>query len=131
MGVNIFVKTDALPREEWLHCRKRGIGGSDVAAILGISKWKSAVDLWLDKTNQSNELEEENEAMQWGNIMEPVIRNHFAEVMGKSVVQVKAILQHSEYPYLLPDTGAALSLCDRSSKSICGCHYRRQFVPCL
>ena len=103
MNVNVFVETEGLSREEWLSYRKRGIGGSDVAAILGISKWKSAVWLWQDKTNQSNEETEENEAMQWGNIMEPVIRNHFAEVMGKSVVEVKAMLQHLEYPFMLAD----------------------------
>lgn len=103
MSVNIFVKTEGLSKEEWLHYRKGGIGGSDAAAILGISRWKSGLEIWQDKTNQTDGVPEENEAMQWGNIMEPVIRNHFAEVMGKSVVQVKAILQHSEYPFMLAD----------------------------
>ena len=83
--------------------RKRGIGGSDVSCLLGINKWKSKIQLWLDKTNQTNEPAEENEAMQWGNIMEPIIRNHFAEVMKKPVVEVKAMLQHPEYPYMLAD----------------------------
>lgn len=103
MKAEILVETEGLSREDWLKYRKRGIGGSDVAAILGISKWKSAVGLWLDKTNQSSEPEEENEAMQWGSIMEPVIRNHFAEVMGKLVVEVKAMLRHPEYPFMLAD----------------------------
>lgn len=103
MKAEILVETEGLSREDWLKYRKRGIGGSDVAAILGISKWKSAVGLWLDKTNQSSEPEEENEAMQWGNIMEPVIRNHFAEVMGKPVAEVKAMLRHPEYPFMLAD----------------------------
>ena len=103
MNANILVETEGLSREEWLKYRKLGIGGSDVASLLGISKWKSEIELWLDKTNQTNELPEENEAMQWGNIMEPVIRNHFAEVTGKPVVEVKAMLQHPEYPYMLAD----------------------------
>ena len=103
MNVNVFVETEGLSQKDWLKYRKRGMGGSDVAAILGISKWRSALDLWLDKTNQTNEETEENEAMQWGNIMEPVIRNHFAEVMGKPVVEVKAMLQHPEYLFMLAD----------------------------
>lgn len=103
MNANILVETEGLSREEWLRYRKCGIGGSDVAAILGISKWNSAISLWLDKTNQTNELVEENEAMQWGTIMEPIIRNHFAEVTGKTVVEVKAMLQHPEYPFMLAD----------------------------
>ena len=103
MNANILVETEGLSREEWLRYRKSGIGGSDVAAILGISKWNSAISLWLDKTNQTNEPVEENEAMQWGTIMEPIIRNHFAEVTGKTVVEVKAMLQHPEYPFMLAD----------------------------
>ena len=103
MGVNILVETETLSREEWLHCRKRGIGGSDVSAILGISRWKSAVGLWLEKTGQTDDIPEENEAVQWGNIMEPVIRKHFSEVMGRPVMEVRAILQHSEYPFMLAD----------------------------
>lgn len=103
MKANILVETEGLSREEWLHWRKRGIGGSDVAALLGISKWKSELELWLGKTNQADDLVEENEAMEWGHIMEPVIRNHFAEVMGKPVVEVKAIMQHPEYPFMLAD----------------------------
>lgn len=103
MNANILVETEGLSKEEWLRYRKCGIGGSDVAAILGISKWNSAISLWLDKTNQTNESVEENEAMQWGTIMEPIIRKHFAEVTGKTVVEVKAMLQHPEYPFMLAD----------------------------
>lgn len=103
MNANILVETEGLSREAWLRYRKCGIGGSDVAAILGISKWNSAISLWLDKTNQTNEPVKENEAMQWGNIMEPIIRNHFAEVTGKTVVEVKAMLQHPEHPFMLAD----------------------------
>lgn len=101
MNANILVETEGLSREEWLRYRKCGIGGSDVAAILGISKWNSAISLWLDKTNQTNEPVEENEAMQCGTIMEPIIRNRFAEVTGKTVVEVKVMLQHPEHPFML------------------------------
>lgn len=103
MNANILVETEGLSREEWLKWRKRGIGGSDVSCLLGINKWKSEIELWMDKTNQTNEPAVENEAMQWGNIMEPIIRNHFAEVMDKTVVEVKAMLQHPDYPYMLAD----------------------------
>ena len=45
MNANILVETEGLSREGWLRYRKCGIGGSDVAAILGISKWNSAISL--------------------------------------------------------------------------------------
>lgn len=103
MNANILVETGNLSKEEWLRYRKQGIGGSDVAAILGISKWRSAIEVWLDKTNQTNTPIEENEAMRWGKLLEPVIRNHFASVTGKKVVEVKAIMQHPEYPFMIAD----------------------------
>ena len=37
----------------WLEQRKRGIGGSDVAAIMGLSPWKSPLEVWLEKTNRA------------------------------------------------------------------------------
>ena len=39
-----------LTEEEWLNWRKKGIGGSDVAAVLGISPWKTRRDLFYEKT---------------------------------------------------------------------------------
>ena len=39
-------------RLEWLKTRQTGIGGSDVAAILGLSKWKTPLDIYLAKTGE-------------------------------------------------------------------------------
>ncbi len=103
MNANILVETDGLSNEEWLRWRKKGIGGSDVSCLLGINKWKSEIELWLDKTNQTNEPMQDNEAMEWGRIMEPIIRSHFEEVTGKTVLKIKAILQHPEHPFMLAD----------------------------
>ena len=38
-------------REEFLLERKKGIGGSDVAAIIGVSPWKTALGVYLDKVS--------------------------------------------------------------------------------
>ena len=37
-------------REQWLEERKKGIGGSDVACILGMSPYKTNVALWEEKS---------------------------------------------------------------------------------
>ncbi len=103
MNANVLIETEGLSHEEWLKWRKKGIGGSDVSAILGINKWTSAIDLWLDKTNQKNDPVEVNEAMTWGTILEPVIRDHFAAVTGKPVTEVKAMLQHPNHPFMIAD----------------------------
>lgn len=103
MNANILVDTTDLSREDWLEYRKQGIGGSDVAAILGISKWKSEIEIWITKTSTEPVEQETNEAIEWGNILEPVIRKHFADVTGKPVVEVKAMLQHPEHTFMLAD----------------------------
>lgn len=43
------IRPAACGRDEWLKERKKGVGGSDVAAVLGFSKWKSNVRLWEEK----------------------------------------------------------------------------------
>lgn len=50
--------------------RKEYIGSSDMAAILGFDKYKNAYDVWLDKTNRTNDFEP-NEAMLAGTLFEP------------------------------------------------------------
>lgn len=42
----VLVETSELPREEWLAYRRRGIGGSDAAAVLGISPFMTGRDLY-------------------------------------------------------------------------------------
>lgn len=38
----------------WLEARKHGVGGSDVAAIMGLSPWKSPLEVWLEKTGRTS-----------------------------------------------------------------------------
>ena len=103
MKVNVLVKTDNLSREEWLRWRQKGLGGSDIAPILGISKWSSAMDIWLSKTNQKHDDCVQNEAMFWGTRLEFIIRERFGEVTGKKVIEIHAILQNIDHPYMIAD----------------------------
>ena len=41
-----------LPREEWLKVRRTGIGGSDVAAILGMDHNRGPLHVYLDKRGE-------------------------------------------------------------------------------
>ena len=46
----IYAKTKGLPKEEWLKLRKNGIGGSDAGAGCGVNPYRSAFDVFFDKT---------------------------------------------------------------------------------
>ena len=74
MNANILIETENLSKEEWLRVRKHGLGGSDISILLGINPWRSELELWLDKTNQTNKPVAENEAMYFGSLLEPLLR---------------------------------------------------------
>lgn len=96
----ILVNTKDLSREDWLKFRNKGIGGSDVAVICGLSKYKSPVELWMEKTGQI-EPKEAGEAAYWGTIMEPIIRGEFTLRTNLKVKLVKAMLKHPKYDFML------------------------------
>ncbi len=78
MSKEIIAKTNDLSIEQWLELRKQGIGGSDASVACGLSKWKSQLELWLEKTNQAKG-KPAGEAAYWGHIMEPIIREEFSK----------------------------------------------------
>ena len=86
--------------DEWLEARKQGIGGSDMAAILGYNKYRDAVSVWLDKRGELPPVEE-NEPMYWGNVLEEVVAQEFAKRTGWKVRNNNYTLQSIEHPYLL------------------------------
>lgn len=87
-------------RQEWLTARRSGIGGSDVAAILGLSKWKTPYSVWQDKIGQGIEIED-NAPMKWGRALEPVIRQEYAEATGRIVLQPTDMLRHPKHEFML------------------------------
>ena len=52
------VDISTLTREQWLAFRRLGIGGSDVAAIMGISPFATSRDLYYDKIGVTPVIEE-------------------------------------------------------------------------
>lgn len=62
--------------------RKGYIGSSDMAAILGLSKWKNAYDVWLDKTRKVDDEDIQSEAAEAGTIFEPGVINWAEKELG-------------------------------------------------
>lgn len=71
--------------EEIRAARRRGLGGSDIAGILGLSPWATPVTVWLDKTGRAPE-KSESEAMWWGSEEEILVARRFTELTGKRTV---------------------------------------------
>ena len=86
--------------EDWLAERRKGIGGSDVAAIMGLSAYSTPYQVWLDKTQGIHEDISEKPAIMWGNILEPVVGEHYMDCHpDRHVRRVNAIARSIERPW--------------------------------
>ena len=81
MNAEIIANTNDLPYEDWLALRKNGIGGSDAAAVCGISHYKSPVELWMEKTDRMKP-REAGESAYWGTVLESIVREEFSKRTG-------------------------------------------------
>lgn len=64
---------------DWHEARRFGLGGSEVAVILGLSPFDSRFALWHRKTGGIGQVPE-NDEMEWGKRLEPVVLGKFADM---------------------------------------------------
>lgn len=75
-----------MDRNEWLQARRSCITGTDISAIVGLNKWRSAMDVFMDKLGLAPEIVE-NEAMHWGKALEPLIAERWSRENGVPIKQ--------------------------------------------
>ena len=84
--------------------RINGIGGSEAAAVLGLSPWKTPYQVYCDKLGLSGE-QETSPAMEWGTRLEPVVRQKYADETGRTVRfpvgDEYGHMQSEEHPFML------------------------------
>ena len=87
--------------EGWLEQRTKGVGGSDVAAIMGLSPWRTPLQVWLEKTGRELPQDiSDKPYVAFGNIMEPVIGKWYAEQFPTFTVRrVNAICKSISRPW--------------------------------
>lgn len=84
----------------WLEKRKTYLGGTDLGSILGVNSYRSALDVYLDKTSPEVEEEVDNEAMYWGRNLEDVVLKEYAKRTGSNVIPSMSTIHHDKYPFL-------------------------------
>ena len=94
LPMNIQVNHD-----QFLASRKQGIGGSDVAAILGLSKYTSPYQLWLDKTNRSESNDSQSEPAYWGSQLEDIVAKEYSKRNGLKIQRINKTLEHPEFSW--------------------------------
>ena len=105
----ILVKTKNLTHNEWLKYRQLGIGGSDAGAIMGANKYRSAIDVYIDKTSDVPSAIEDNEAMRLGRDLEDYCSKRFTEATGLAVHRSNVIYQSTENPFMLANIDRKVS----------------------
>lgn len=87
---------------EWLALRKTGIGGSDAPVVCGMSPWKSALELYLEKRGEAEPEDlSDNDAVRFGTLLEDVIADEYVRRTGRKVRRVNRQLRAKDHPFMV------------------------------
>lgn len=81
-----------------MEVRRSGIGGSDAAAVAGESRWRTPMDVWLEKTGQSAPLVE-TERMRWGTILEDAVAREWSRRTGRKIKRSSITMRCASAPW--------------------------------
>lgn len=85
--------------QEWLNARRNGLGSTDCAPALGVSRYKTPLELYQEKRGEVPAF-----AGNWftnrGTAMEPVLRQHYCDTFGRSVEVVNGVLCHPQHKFV-------------------------------
>lgn len=107
---NILIDTAGMDNDRWLECRMHGplgdipytVGGSDVAAIFGVSPWTTPLELWLVKKGRIKPPKKSNaNQLQMGHLLEPIAAYWYEQKSGNAVIEDTNLYQHADHPYAL------------------------------
>ena len=95
------ISTVGMSTMEWLQKRHYSIGASDAGAVLGLSKWKSNLDVYFDKVDRKISSQwDMTLAMRLGIDLEPLIRQYMKVDHKMIIHQDNKIRIHPKYPFL-------------------------------
>lgn len=97
-----LISTLNIDKESWLRYRKQGIGGSDAGAVCGLNPYRTAIQVYYDKTSDTIE-EFDNEAMRQGRDLEEYVARRFCEASGKKVRRANAMFYDEKNSFMLAD----------------------------
>jgi putative phage-type endonuclease len=79
--------------------RPFGIGGSDIGAILGLSPYKTAFQVWSEKVDQYSQASRDALHLRFGQHIEPFIALEYEKATGSKTAEHQQILIHPKYPF--------------------------------
>ena len=88
-----------LNNQDFALFRAKSLGGSDVGAVLGLSKYRSAVDVWMEKTGKEMAVRD-SLPLRFGQFAESFVASEYALATGLSLATHDVAVVHPEYPYM-------------------------------
>jgi len=88
-----------LMNQDFTHDRTKYLGGSDIGAILGLSPYKTALDVWLEKTGKQANLVD-NLPIRFGTYAESFVASEYARATGTTLIEYPKAITHPQHPYL-------------------------------
>ena len=113
----VIVETTGLSEEEWLDHRRTGIGGSDVSAVMGVSPFTTAHDLYYDKLHIVSAIDDEDNwvAKEFGHLLEDLVAKIFHKKTGYRVYQIKKMFRHPVHHFMVADVDYFIEIPDGST----------------
>ena len=106
---------------DWLRARRRGIGSSDVAAILGVAERRTALHVWYDKRDRLPD-DDAGEPALWGHLHEDTVAREWAR-RNRSTVRRVGLVAHTEHTWRLCTLDRQIGICplDRTHTATTAC----------
>jgi putative phage-type endonuclease len=88
-------------KQDWLQARSKGIGGSEITALMGLDPYRTPYALWEIKTGRVGDFSG-NKFTDAGNYLEPVVAQMFSDQTGmEAYIKKQEHYAHPEYPHLI------------------------------
>ena len=103
----ILCNCAGMTNERWLECRAHGpkgdipytVGGSDIAAIFGVSPWTTPLELWMIKKGRMKVPPKPNpDQLEMGHLLEPIAAYWYQKKTGNTVTDDTNMYQHADHP---------------------------------
>lgn len=94
-------------RIDWLKGRQAGIGGSEIAAIVGLSQYRTPTQVWESKINPVQD-EETSQPAYWGTVLEDVVAKEYAWRTGRKIQRLTSQMTHPDFPFAIANIDRAV-----------------------
>ncbi len=117
----VLVDCNDINRNEWLDIRKKGVGGSDVAAIFGVSPFKTTRDLYYEKLGETTDNVSSNWIqLEYGNALEDLVGKVFSSKTDFKIEKDTNMYVHPNYDFMFANIDF-VAYNDKGEKCILEC----------